>query len=239
MASLMNYYLMKTYNSSLKLTRKFMSENKIKKTINIKIDSFSIEGELTIPENAHGVVLFAHGSGSSRFSPRNVFVAEVLQNNNLATLLIDLLSKVEDLDYERRFDIDLLAERLIKITDWLKENEESKSFKIGYFGASTGAAAAIKAAVVRKNEISAIVSRGGRVDLAESELSRIESPILFIVGENDDFVLELNEIAYKKTNCEKELSIIPDATHLFEEPGALEEVAAQATKWFSKYLKET
>jgi len=216
-----------------------MSENKTKKTVHIKIDSFSIEGELTIPKNAHGLVLFAHGSGSSRFSPRNIFVAEVLKKSNLATLLIDLLSKVEDVNYEHRFDIDLLAERLIKITGWLKENEETKNLKIGYFGASTGAAAAIKAAADGKNEISAIVSRGGRVDLAESELSKIESPMLFIVGENDDFVLELNELAYKKISCEKELSIIPMATHLFEEPGTLEEVAVQATKWFSKYLKET
>lgn len=215
-----------------------MTNNEIKKTVKIKSDLAEIEGELTIPKNASGLVLFAHGSGSSRFSPRNVYVSEILQKSNLATLLVDLLTRKEDVDYEKRFDINLLANRLIKITDWLKENEETKNLKIGYFGASTGAAAAIKAAAAGKNKISAIVSRGGRVDLASDKLSKIESPTLFIVGENDDFVVELNQTAYRKINCEKELSIIPRATHLFEEPGALEEVAIQAAKWFLKYLKE-
>lgn len=206
-----------------------------KEEISIKINSIIIEGELTIPENSNGIVLFAHGSGSSRFSPRNNFVAEILQKNNLATFLIDLLTKEEDLIYESRFDIDLLAERLIRVTDWLKESNETKNLNIGYFGASTGAAAAVKAAV--KCEVSSIVSRGGRVDLADKELSKIETPILLIVGENDDFVVDVNEYAFKKINCTKELSIIPKATHLFEEPGALEEVAKQATKWFLNYLK--
>lgn len=213
-----------------------MSEYKIKKTISIKINSTYIEGEITVPENASGLVLFAHGSGSSRFSPRNLYVANVLQKSNLATLLIDLLTRVEDLDYERRFDIDLLSERLVKITDWLIKNNETKKLKIGYFGASTGAAAAIKAAAIKKDEISAIVSRGGRVDLADYELPQIQSPTLLIVGENDDFVINVNEVAYNKINCTKKLSIIPNATHLFEEPGALEEVALQATNWFLKYL---
>lgn len=206
----------------------------MKKTVNIKIDSIIIEGELTIPKNTSGLVVFAHGSGSSRFSPRNNYVAQILQKNNLATLLMDLLTKEEDLDYENRFNIDLLAERLVKITHWLKETDETKDLKIGYFGASTGAAAAVKAAA--KVNVSAIVSRGGRVDLADKELSQIKAPILLIVGENDDFVIEANQYALKKINCTKELSIILKATHLFEEPGTLEEVAKQAVAWFLKFL---
>lgn len=206
----------------------------IKKTVNIKINSIVIEGELTIPENSKQIILFAHGSGSSRFSPRNNFVAKILQKEKLATLLMDLLTKEEDLDYENRFNIDLLAERLVKITYWLKETEETKNLNIGYFGASTGAAAAVKAAV--KTDVSAIVSRGGRVDLADKELSEIKTPILLIVGENDDFVLDVNQYALKKINCTKKLSIIPKATHLFEEPGTLEEVAKQAAAWFLKFL---
>lgn len=211
-----------------------MPEKEIKKTINIKIKSVIIEGELIIPKNALGLVLFAHGSGSSRFSPRNNYVAKILQKGNLGTLLVDLLTKDEDLNYNRRFDIELLSERLIEITKWLKESEETKNLKIGYFGASTGAAAAIKAAAVQKDNVSAIVSRGGRVDLAGLQLSEIEAPILLIVGENDDFVIEVNEEALKKINCTKQLSIIPNATHLFEEPGTLEEVAKQTTQWFIK-----
>lgn len=211
---------------------------KKKETLNIKMGLTNIEGELTIPEGASGLVVFAHGSGSSRFSPRNNYVAEVLQKSNLATLLVDLLTKQEDLNYERRFDIDLLAKRLVKITDWLKKNKETKNLKIGYFGASTGAAAAIKAAAKEKNNISAIVSRGGRVDLADAQLSEIEAPIMLIVGENDDFVTELNEFALKEIKSPKGLSIIPNASHLFEEPGALEEVAKQSTEWFTKYFEK-
>lgn len=213
-----------------------MFSKEIKKTINIKLDMIAIEGELTIPENASGLVLFAHGSGSSRFSPRNNYVAKILQKNNLATLLVDLLTKDEDLSYDRRFDIKLLAQRLIKITDWLKENEETKNLKIGYFGASTGAAAAIKAAAKEKQNVSAVVSRGGRVDLAAEQLSELETPTLLIVGANDDFVIEVNELALKKINCVKQLSLIPNATHLFEEPGTLEEVAKQTAQWFVKYF---
>lgn len=212
-----------------------MPDKEIKKQVNIKIGSTIIEGELTIPLGASGLVLFAHGSGSSRFSPRNNYVAKILQKGNLATLLVDLLTKDEDLDYKQRFDINLLSERLIKITKWLKENEDTKDMKIGYFGASTGAAAAVMAAAIEKKNVSAIVSRGGRVDLAE-QISEIESPILLIVGENDDFVVDANVLALEKINCKKQLSLIPNATHLFEEPGTLEEVAIQATKWFSNYL---
>ncbi len=213
-----------------------MLEKEIKKTVSIRVNSIIVEGELIIPKNASGLVLFAHGSGSSRFSPRNNYVAKVLREGNMATLLVDLLTKVEDLNYEKRFDIDLLSERLVKITHWLKENEETKNLKIGYFGASTGAAAAIKAAVKEKNNVSVIVSRGGRVDLAGSQLFELRAPILLIVGENDDFVIEANEFALKKIGCVKQLSLIPNATHLFEEPGTLEEVSMQAKKWFAKFF---
>lgn len=215
-----------------------MSEQEIKKTVNIKIDSINIEGELTIPKNAVGLILFAHGSGSSRFSPRNNYVAQILQQGNLATLLVDLLTKEEDLNYESRFNIELLSERLIKITDWLKANEETKDLKIGYFGASTGGAAAINAAAEEKDNVLAIVSRGGRVDLAEKHLSEIKAPTLLIVGEEDTHVIEINEYAYKKIQCEKQLSLIPNATHLFEEPGTLEEVAKQTTDWFLKIFNK-
>lgn len=206
----------------------------MEKTIRIETRGGVIEGELNIPQNALGLVLFAHGSGSSRFSARNNYVAQVLQKNNLATLLIDLLTAQEDTDYENRFDIDMLSERLIQVTQWLKENEETKDLKIGYFGASTGAAAAINAAVVEP--VFAVVSRGGRVDLAPENLSKIKAPTLLIVGGNDDFVLEANEQALEKIKSEKKLAVIPGATHLFEEPGALEKVAQAATEWFVKYV---
>lgn len=209
-----------------------MLEREIKKTVNIKVNSTIIEGELTIPQNAKGVVLFAHGSGSSRFSPRNNYVAKILQKGALATLLVDLLTKDEDIDYESRFDINLLTERLIEITKWLKESKDTQNFKIGYFGASTGAAAAIKAAVNQKNNISAIVSRGGRVDLAYEKLTEITAPTLLIVGEDDEDVVELNQEAFKKMLCPKKLVIIPGASHLFEEPGALEAVARKTVDWF-------
>lgn len=216
-----------------------MSEIEVKKVLNIQADSAILEGELTIPKNALGLVLFAHGSGSGRFSPRNNYVAKILQENNLATFLVDLLTKIEDLDYDYRFNIDLLAHRLSSITKQLVESGETKNLKIGYFGASTGAAAAIKAAVEEENNISAIVSRGGRVDLAEKELSQLKMPIMLIVGEKDDFVVEVNKDALKKIKFIKTLSVIPEATHLFEEPGALEKVAQQASQWFLTYLKES
>lgn len=217
-----------------------MPDIQTKKTLNIEVDSVTLEGELTIPQNASGLVIFVHGSGSSRFSTRNNYVAKVLQENNLATFLFDLLTKAEDIDYEFRFNIDLLAERLIKITKKLKEDEETKKFKIGYFGASTGAAAAIKAAVANKdNYIFAIVSRGGRIDLAENKLSLIRIPTLLIVGEKDDFVLEVNKEALKSIKAPKTISVIQNASHLFEEPDALEKVALESAEWFSRYLKES
>ena len=209
-----------------------------KKDIQIKIDNIALYGILSIPKGAHGIILFAHGSGSSRFSPRNMFVAEELQEAGLATLLIDLLTEEEDEIYETRFDIDLITQRLIDVTSWVQKQPETKSLKLGYFGASTGAAAALKAAAKLVSQISAVVSRGGRPDLAAEVLGKVKSPTLLIVGGNDFGVIELNEDAYKKLKCVKELEIIPGATHLFEEEGKLEWVAKYAADWFDKFLVE-
>lgn len=211
-----------------------MTNERIKKVINIETGTAVIEGELTIPQNALGIVLFAHGSGSSRFSSRNNYVAQILQKHNLATLLIDLLTREEDMSYANRFNVDILSERLIQITRWLRENEETKNLKIGYFGASTGAAAAVNAAAVE--DVSAVVSRGGRVDLAEQNLSKVKAPVLLIAGGSDDFVLEANREALKKVASKKELAVVPYATHLFEEPGALEKVAELTSQWFVKFF---
>lgn len=205
-----------------------MKENKEK---SVEIDSVTLGGILNLSKNAKGVVIFAHGSGSSRFSPRNNFVARVLQKAGLGTLLFDLLTEKEDTVYERRFDIDLLADRLVKATKWF--SKDHKNFKIGYFGASTGAAAALQAATEIK--VDAIVSRGGRPDLAKN-LEKVKAPTLLIVGGYDDVVIELNNKAYEKIKVKKKLVIVPKATHLFEEPGALEKVADLAKKWFVKYL---
>lgn len=207
--------------------------------IHVKADGHNLEGMLNIPENAKGVVLFAHGSGSGRFSPRNNFVANVLQEGTLGTLLIDLLTKQEDEIYETRFNIDLLTERLIVIVDWLKKQPETKNLPIGLFGASTGAAAALEVAAARGEEIKAIVSRGGRPDLAISVLGKVVSPTLIIVGGNDFGVIELNQEAFDLLNCTKNFQIVPHATHLFEEPGTLEEVSRLAKNWFEKYLHAT
>lgn len=209
-------------------------------TIRVAGDEVSLEGNLGIPQNARGMVLFAHGSGSSRHSPRNRYVARRLRQAGLATLLIDLLTAVEeteDLESGRlRFDIPLLSRRVVGATDWLKRNRESQNLNIGYFGASTGAAAALLAAVQRPETVSAIVSRGGRPDLAEPVLAQVRAPTLLIVGGLDFGVINLNREAFRKLNTEKELVIVPGATHLFEEPGALEEVARLAADWFGKYL---
>ena len=197
----------------------------------------ALEGLLVLPHGAHGIVLFAHGSGSSRFSPRNNYVAKVLNDAGIATLLIDLLTREEDLDYDLRFDIMLLAERLQEATGWLQQDERTKGLKIGYFGASTGAAAALKAAARLGKTIQAVVSRGGRPDLASNfELGKVSSPTLLIVGGNDDVVIDLNRRAFASLACEKEMKIIPGATHLFEEPGKLEQVAIDARNWFTRYL---
>lgn len=204
--------------------------------VHIKAGGVRLEGALVVPEGARGIALFAHGSGSSRKSPRNNFVAQALQKAGLATLLMDLLTRDEDLDYERRFDIDLLAGRLGDATVWVEKEEDTSGLKIGYFGASTGAAAAIKAAVEGGGAIGAIVSRGGRPDLAHGSLAALKAPILLIVGGRDDIVVELNRKAYSMIKCEKELVIVPGATHLFEEPGTLEEAANHAALWFKGHI---
>lgn len=208
----------------------------MEKIISIKINHIALEGMLHLPKESKGLVLFAHGSGSSRFSPRNNFVAEILRKGNLGTLLIDLLSQQEDAKYETRFDIDLLTNRLINIVDWLKKQSETKSLSIGLFGSSTGAAAALKVAGALGKEIKAVVSRGGRPDLAKEALAKVTAPTLLIVGEQDFGVIELNQQAYQELHCVKKLEIVPRATHLFEEPGCLEEVAELAKTWFKKYL---
>jgi len=201
--------------------------------VSVPAGSVTLYGNLTIPQSARAVVLFAHGSGSSRHSPRNRYVARVLNEVKLATLLIDLLTLHEEVVDARtahlRFDIDLLAERLVDATDWLTQFPDTKGFPIGYFGASTGAAAALAAAAVRPDAVGAIVSRAGRPDLAGAALPRVRAPTLLIVGEDDEQVLELNR-------TEKQLAIVPGATHLFEEPGALDEVARLARKWFQRHL---
>lgn len=214
----------------------------IKKTteslVSIPLGKVTLVGSIAIPEGASGIVLFAHGSGSSRLSPRNNFVAEVLRRRGLATLLLDLLTAEEDSDYEMRFDINLLAHRLVAVTKWLQEQSEMRNLAIGYFGASTGAAAAIQSAAMLTHQISAIVSRGGRPDLALAYLAKIEPPTLLIVGGSDDVVIELNKEAYAGLACIKKMEIVPGATHLFEEPGTLEKVAELAADWFEKYLKK-
>ena len=207
-----------------------MNMNK-EKSVKIEIDSISLKGILDLPKNAKSVVIFAHGSGSSRFSPRNNFVARILQKAGLGTLLFDLLTEEEDSVYKTRFNIGLLAERLVAATKWFME--EHKTFKIGYFGASTGAAAALQAAA--EIRINAIVSRGGRPDLAKN-LDKVKAPTLLIVGGYDDVVIELNKKAHEKIKAKKKLVIVPEATHLFEEPGKLEEVSRLAKEWFVKYL---
>jgi len=196
-----------------------------------------LEGELILPPSAKGVVLFAHGSGSSRFSPRNTYVAEVLQQRGIATLLFDLLTRAEDQVYETRFDIALLTQRLLAATAWLQSNPETINLSIGYFGASTGAAAALQAAAKMGDKISAVVSRGGRPDLAGAvALRQVTAPTLLIVGGDDYGVIELNQQADALMNCEKKLTLVPGATHLFEEPGTLQQAARNAADWFAQHL---
>ncbi|MCL6473351.1 MAG: dienelactone hydrolase family protein [Firmicutes bacterium] len=210
--------------------------------IKIPIDDINLMGNLDIPQDAQAIVVFAHGSGSSRFSPRNRFVAGVLQDAGLATLLFDLLTEGEEridmITAEFRFDIDLLAKRLVAVTDWISQNEVMHGLKLGYFGASTGAAAALIAAAERPDVARAVVSRGGRPDLAVHALPRVKAPTLFIVGGNDEPVIELNKQAmmHMPETTVKELKIVPGATHLFEEPGKLEAVANLAKDWFIKHL---
>ncbi|MDB4869148.1 MAG: dienelactone hydrolase-like enzyme [Gemmatimonadales bacterium] len=210
------------------------------RTVQISIDRVSLEGDLAIPDGAHGIVLFAHGSGSSRHSSRNRFVAEELRRGELGTLLLDLLTPEEEqIDMrtgQLRFDISLLANRLIHAIRWLDGQEETRALPVGLFGASTGGGAALVAAARRADRVDAVVSRGGRPDLADEELRHVRAPTLLIVGGNDPVVIELNKRAMRQMVAEVELVIIPRATHLFEEPGALEQVAVLARNWFVQHL---
>lgn len=210
------------------------------RTVRVPAGSVELEGNLIVPEGARGAVLFAHGSGSGRMSPRNRYVAEALREAKLATLLVDLLTPEEEAVDLRtrhlRFDIGLLAGRLSGATDWLSRNPETRHLRVGYFGASTGAAAALVAAAERPRQVGAVVSRGGRPDLAGEALPAVEAPTLLIVGGNDVPVIGMNEEAMERLRVEKRLEIVPGATHLFEEPGALEEVARLAADWFARHL---
>lgn len=206
------------------------------RNVEIRADSVDLPGILGKPARATGIVLFAHGSGSGRLSPRNQYVAHVLQDAGLATLLPDLLTVHEAEDRHNVFDIPLLAQRLVAITSWLQSQPELQTLPIGYFGASTGAGAALVAAAQEGNTVRAVVSRGGRPDLADGALSQVTAPTLLIVGGYDQPVIALNEHAYDQIQAPKKLVIVPRATHLFEEPGALEEVARLATDWFTRYL---
>ncbi|MEN6545480.1 MAG: dienelactone hydrolase family protein [Armatimonadia bacterium] len=208
--------------------------------VQIPAEDAILQGDLALPPQPRGLVIFAHGSGSSRHSPRNRYVAGVLQQAGLGTLLMDLLTVDEEAvdQYTRhlRFDIPLLSGRLVAATDWAKDEEQLRGLNIGYFGASTGAAAAIMAAAQRSDQVKAIVSRGGRPDLAEAALEQIQAATLLLVGDRDYPVIDLNEQAFDRMKCEKRLTLVPRATHLFEEPGPLEQVAELAASWFGTHL---
>lgn len=209
-------------------------------TQNVRIvgEAIQLDGTLGVPKGATGIVLFAHGSGSSRLSPRNTYVARVLRDAGIATLLFDLLTEREASDRANVFDMQLLAQRLRLATMWIRQSEATRDLRVGYFGASTGAAAALIAAAADPT-IAAVVSRGGRPDLAGSALPNVQAPTLLIVGGNDTLVIDLNQDAYAQLRCEKQLAIVPGASHLFEEPGTLEEVTHLATDWFSRHLAGT
>ncbi len=208
----------------------------LRREAEIASDGKKVRGTLVLPAGATAVVVFAHGSGSGRFSPRNQYVARVLQRSRLGTLLIDLLGENEAEDRACVFDIDLLARRLQSAADWLASERETRELRLGYFGASTGAAAALLAAARAPDRVAAIVSRGGRPDLAGQSLPMVTAATLLIVGGDDEIVLELNREAYVLLRCPRQLDVIPGATHLFSEPGALEEVARLAEEWFLRYL---
>jgi putative phosphoribosyl transferase len=212
----------------------FMTDDR--ELVEISTDDAKLSGILSLPATTVGLVLFAHGSGSGRFSSRNQYVASILNQAGLGTLLFDLLSEKESLDRAKVFDVSLLAERLQAATVWATHQEEIGLLPIGYFGASTGAAAALIAAATEADPVRAVVSRGGRPDLAGNRLSRVVAPTLLIVGGSDQPVLELNRRAFAALNCKKQLTVVPGATHLFAEPGALQEVAELASAWFQKYL---
>ena len=204
--------------------------------ITIRSERVRLERHLGIPLSPLGMVVFAHGSGSGRFSPRNNFVARSLQQGRVATLLIDLLTPDEAEDRRKVFDIDLLADRVLMAKAWLEQDDRTKGLGIGYFGASTGAGAALQAAARNPSSIQAVVSRGGRPDLAETYLPSVTAPTMLIVGGNDEPVIEMNRAAYRRLACPKRLVIVPGATHLFEEPGTLEQVAEHALIWFQQHV---
>lgn len=212
----------------------------LRRSVLIPVEGATLEGELDIPGNAPGVVLFVHGSGSSRHSPRNQYVASRIREAHIGTLLFDLLTLEEEEEdrftREYRFDIQLLANRLMCVTRWLKTLPETRNLRIGYFGSSTGGGAALEAAARLGGEIGAVVSRGGRPDLALEVLSEVTAPTLFVVGGCDEVVLDLNQTALTRLRCEKSLWVVPGATHLFEEPGALEQVATVSAEWFQRHL---
>ncbi|MGV8934407.1 MAG: dienelactone hydrolase family protein [Gallionellaceae bacterium] len=210
--------------------------NKFSALESIPAGPVNVEGMLELPAQAKSIVLFAHGSGSSRHSKRNTYVARVLQQKGIGTLRMDLLTPEEDADYPKRFDIPLLTHRLLAATQWIKNDIRTSHLPIGYFGANTGAAAAIQAAALYGGDIGAVVSRGGRLDMAGIRaLETITSPTLLLIGGWDEEVIALTQDAYKYMRCEKELSMISGATHLFTEPGTLEEAAKQAADWFARY----
>lgn len=215
----------------------------LKAEVKISAGDVILTGELSLPNNTEGIVLFANGSGGSRHSARNRYVASILQSTGIGTLLFDLLTEDEEaidkVTAHLRFNIGLLAERLIQVTHWVQKNPSTANLKIGYFGASTGAAAALVAAAVLGKQIFTVVSRGGRPDLAEGALSAVKSPTLFIVGSFDNLVIELNEQAAELMTCEKSIKVVYSASHLFEEPGKLEEVAKISSEWFAQKLKES
>jgi putative phosphoribosyl transferase len=196
-----------------------------------------LKGKLNLPQQTDGLVIFAHGSGSGRFSPKNNFFAEMLNKENIATLLPDLLTEEEDANYDNRYDIDLLTDRLMEVTEFVLQMEELKNLKTGYFGANTGTASALLAAARLEDKINAVVSQGGRPDLAENGLNGVKAPTLFIVGGLDEAVIDLNRTAYSSLQCEKKLKVIDGASHLFEERGKLEQVSLFAGNWFVKFLK--
>ncbi len=204
--------------------------------ITVTGDGVSLDGILHIPDHPKGVIAFAHGSGSGRFSPRNQYVARVLETGGFATLLLDLLTPDEADDRQKVFNIDLLADRLLLAQTWLVTHRPTSTLRAGYFGASTGAAAALQAAARRPEAVDAVVSRGGRPDLAGAYLTRVRVPTLLLVGGDDGPVIDLNQDALAQLTCTKQLTIIPGASHLFEEPGTLEQVAREALHWFDQYL---
>jgi putative phosphoribosyl transferase len=219
------------------------STRRAARPVQVAIGPHALSGDLAVPEHARGFVMFAHGSGSSRFSPRNRYVADVLHQNDLATLLIDLLTPqeeaIDDVTGRIRFDIGLLANRLVALRDWAQTVAELRDLQVGLFGASTGGGAALVAAAERPHDFHAVVSRGGRPDLAGPALARVLAPTLLIVGERDETVIELNRRAMAQMRAEVRLEIVLSATHLFEEPGALEQVARLAADWFTSHLGRT